>query len=226
MSLVIFLVIFIMLWLLIEIIAIVMKLTGLELSKARFQIISILTHTGFTSRESELIVQQPTRRKIASILMVVSYVAQITLITLLFDVLNNATKDLLSISIALTVVLVIIIIATQVDSLSRRFDRFAERLLKNKIKKINSNNRIDQLLNLSPEFSIYELIVDTDSFICRKTLRELHLKEHFIQVLKIDRGSEMIDFPLADMQILAGDRMIVYGKIEALTNLIMNGKEA
>lgn len=226
MSLVIFLVIFIMLWLLIEIIAIVMKLTGLELSKARFQIISILTHTGFTSRESELIVQHPTRRKIASILMVVSYVAQITLITLLFDVLNNATKDLLSISIALTVVLVIIIISTQVDSLSRRFDRFAERLLKNKIKKINSNNRIDQLLNLSPEFSIYELIVDTDSFICRKTLRELHLKEHFVQVLKIDRGSEMIDFPLADTQILAGDRMIVYGKIEALTNLIMNGKEA
>jgi len=226
MSLIIFLVIFIMLWLLIEIIAIVMKLTGLELSKARFQIISILTHTGFTSRESELIVQHPTRRKIASILMVVSYVAQITLITLLFDVLNNATKDLLSISIALTVVLVIIIIATQVDSLSRRFDRFAERLLKNKIKKINSNNRIDQLLNLSPEFSIYELIVDTDSFICRKTLRELHLKEHFIQVLKIDRGSEMIDFPLADMQILAGDRMIVYGKIEALTNLIMNGNDA
>ncbi len=226
MSLIIFLVIFIMLWLLIEIIAIVMKLTGLELSKARFQIISILTHTGFTSRESELIVQHPTRRKIASILMVVSYVAQITLITLLFDVLTNATKDLLSISIALTVVLVIIIIATQVDSLSRRFDRFAERLLKNKIKKINSNNRIDQLLNLSPEFSIYELIVDTDSFICRKTLRELHLKEHFIQVLKIDRGSEMIDFPLADTQILAGDRMIVYGKIEALTNLIMNGKEA
>ena len=215
-----------MLWLLIEIIAIVMKLTGLELSKARFQIISILTHTGFTSRESELIVQHPTRRKIASILMVVSYVAQITLITLLFDVLNNATKSLLSISIVLSVVLVLILISTQVESFSRGFDRFAERLLKNKIKKINTNNRIDQLLNLSPEFSIYELIVDTDSFICRKTLRELHLKEHFIQVLKIDRGSEVIDFPLADMQILAGDRMIVYGKIEALTNLIMNGKEA
>lgn len=222
MSLVIFLVIFIMLWLLIEIIAIIMKLTGLELNKARFQVISILTHTGFTTRESELIVQHPTRRKIASILMVVSYVAQITLITLLFDVLNNATRNLLSISIILTVVLVLIIIATQIEFVSIRFDRFAERLLKSKIKKINSNSRIDQLLNLSPEFSIYELIVDTDSFICRKTLRELHLKEHFIQVLKIDRGSEMIDFPLADTQILAGDRMIVYGKIEALTKLIIH----
>jgi len=225
MSLIIFFVIFIMLWLLIEIIAIIMKLTGLELSKARFQIISILTHTGFTSRESELIVQHPTRRKIASVLMVVSYVAQITLITLLFDVLNNATKSLLSISIVLTVVLVLIVVATQLESFSKRFDRFAERLLKNKIKKINSNNRIDQILNLSPEFSIFELIVDTESFICKKTLRELHLKEHYIQVLKIDRGSEMIDFPLADTQILSGDRMIVYGKIEALTKLIFHDNE-
>ena len=92
MSFVIFLVLFVVIWLLIEILAIVMKLTGLELSKARFQLISILTHTGFTSRESELIVQHPIRRKIASILMIVSYVAQITLITLLFDALSKITS--------------------------------------------------------------------------------------------------------------------------------------
>ncbi|PKM65247.1 MAG: hypothetical protein CVU95_16145 [Firmicutes bacterium HGW-Firmicutes-2] len=222
MSLVIFLVLFVVIWLLIEILAIVMKLTGLELSKARFQLISILTHTGFTSRESELIVQHPTRRKIASILMIVSYVAQITLITLLFDVLNSTTRSILSISIALFAMLIFIIIVTQSKYLSDRFDRFAERLLRNRIKKANSTTRIDQILNLSPEFSVYELVVDIDSFICRKTLRELHLKEHFVQVLKIDRGSEVIDFPLADTQILAGDRMIVYGKIDSITRIIIN----
>jgi hypothetical protein len=222
MSLVIFSVLFVVIWLLIEILAIVMKLTGLELSKARFQLISILTHTGFTSRESELIVQHPIRRKIASILMIVSYVAQITLITLLFDALSNATRSILSVSIALFAMLIFIIIVTQSKYLSDRFDRFAERLLRNRIKKANSTTRIDQILNLSPEFGIYELVVDIDSFICRKTLRELHLKEHFIQILKIDRGSEIIDFPLADTQILAGDRMIVYGKIESISGIIIN----
>ena len=222
MSFVIFLVLFVVIWLLIEILAIVMKLTGLELSKARFQLISILTHTGFTSRESELIVQHPIRRKIASILMIVSYVAQITLITLLFDALSNATRSILSVSIALFSMLIFIIVVTQSKCLSDRFDRFAEKLLRNRIKKANSTTRIDQILNLSSEFGIYELVVDIDSFICRKTLRELHLKEHFIQILKIDRGSEIMDFPSADTQILAGDRMIVYGKIESISGIIIN----
>lgn len=222
MSLVIFLILFVLIWLLIEILSIVLKLTGLELSKARFQVISILTHTGFTTRESELIVQHPTRRKIASVLMIVSYVAQITLITLLFNVLTQATKNILSTAIALSVMALFVIVVTQSKYLSERFDRVTEKLLKSRIKKAGTNGRIEQVLNLSPEFSIYEMIVDTDSFICDKTLRDLKLKEHFIQILKIDRGSEMIDFPQADTRILAGDRMIVYGKIDALTKMIMS----
>lgn len=221
MNLVIFLILFVLLWLLVEILSIVLKLTGLELSKARFQVISILTHTGFTTRESELIAQHPTRRKIASALMIVSYAAQITLITLLFNVLNQAAKNMLGTMIALGATTVFIIVVTQSKFLSERIDRMTEKLLKKRMKATNSNSRIEQVLNLSPEFSIYELIVDTDSFVCEKKLSELKLKEHFIQILKIDRGSEMIDFPQADTRLLAGDRLIVYGKIDSLTEMIM-----
>jgi uncharacterized protein with PhoU and TrkA domain len=221
MSLVIFLILFVLIWLLIEILSIVLKLTGLELSKARFQVISILTHTGFTTRESELIVQHPIRRKIASVLMIVSYVAQITLITLLFNVLTQATRNILGTAIALFIMTAFVIVVTQSKKLSNWFDQITERLLKKRIQKSASGNRIEQVLNLSPEFSIYGLLVDTDSFICDKTLSELKLKEHFIQILKIDRGSEVIDFPQADTRLLAGDRLIVYGKIDALTQMIM-----
>lgn len=221
MSLVIFLTLFVLIWLLIEILSIVLKLTGLELSKARFQVISILTHTGFTTRESELIVQHPTRRKIASVLMIVSYVAQITLITLLFNVLTQATRNILGTAIALFIMAAFVILVTQSKKLSSWFDQVTEKLLKKRIQKSASGDRIEQVLNLSPEFSIYGLLVDTDSLICDKTLSELKLKEHFIQILKIDRGSEVIDFPLADTRLLAGDRLIVYGKIDALTQMIM-----
>lgn len=221
MSLILFLILFVALWLLIEILSVVMKLTGLEIGKARFQIISILTHTGFTTRESELIVQHPVRRRIASILMIISYVAQVTLITLLFDMLGNASVSAVNTVAALAAVLLFIVLVTQSKYLSSHFARFTEKLLKNKIKKANSTGRIDQILNLSPDFGIYEIIVDPDSFICGKTLREVHLKEHFIQILKIDRGSEMLDFPTADTQVHAGDRMIAYGKIDALTKMIV-----
>ncbi len=224
MNLIIFLILFVLIWLLIEILSIVLKLTGLELSKARFQVISILTHTGFTTRESELIAQHPTRRRIASALMIVSYVAQITLITLLFNVITQATRNVLSTAIALGAMVLFVILVTQSKYLSDRFDDWTEKLLIKRMKKVHKGERIEQILNLSPEFSIYEMIVDVDSFICGKTLRELKLKERFIQILKIDRGDEMIDFPSADTRLLAGDRMIVYGKIDALTNMIMQEK--
>lgn len=221
MNLIIFLILFVLIWLLIEILSIVLKLTGLELSKARFQVISILTHTGFTTRESELIAQHPTRRKIASALMIVSYVAQITLITLLFNVITQATRNVLSTAIALAAMALFVILVTQSKFLADRFDRATEKLLKKRMKKANKGERIEQILNLSPEFSIYELIVDMESPICEKSLRELKLKEQFIQILKIDRGDEMIDFPNADTRLLAGDRMIVYGRIDALTKMII-----
>jgi len=44
--------------------AIAFELTGLERSLARFQALSCFSGTGFTTRESELIVSSPQRRRI------------------------------------------------------------------------------------------------------------------------------------------------------------------
>ena len=42
------------------------------------------------------------------------------------------------------------------------------------------------------------------------------LKDKFIQILKIDRGSEVVEFPNAETMVLHGDIIIVYGKIDAI----------
>jgi len=196
-----------------------LKITGLELSKARFQIISILTHTGITTRESELIVQHPVRRRIASILMIVSYLAQATLITLLFDMIYRNGNNLFVVFIVLSGFLIFIIAVTRNKFILEKFESIAEKILIKRIKSIKGS-RIDTILNLSPEFSVFEILIDEKSQICNKTLRETKLKENYIQVLKIDRGSEILDFPKADTQVLIGDRMIVYGKIESITKFI------
>ena len=220
MSLIIFFVVFCVLLLLIEILSIALKITGLELSKARFQVISILTHTGFTTRESELIVQHPTRRKIASALMIVSYVAQVTLITLLFDIIYSNKDSLFSVFAVAGIALLLIAFLTKSNRILHKFEMLTEKLLINKVKN-TKESRIDKILNLSPEFSIYEIVVYSENPICNKTLRELKLKDCFIQILKIDRGFEVVDFPTADTIIHHGDRIIVYGKIESITKFIM-----
>ena len=50
--------------------AVALELTGLEKNKALFQALSAFTGTGFTTRESEMIVGHPQRRRVVTILMV------------------------------------------------------------------------------------------------------------------------------------------------------------
>ncbi|WP_313800116.1 hypothetical protein [Cytobacillus sp.] len=53
----------------IEIFVILFRLTGLKVEVSRFQVISMMTGTGFTTDESELILGHPIRRKLATFLI-------------------------------------------------------------------------------------------------------------------------------------------------------------
>ena len=132
-------VLLIAIWLIIEILTIVFKITGLDSNKARFQLISILTHTGFTTRESELIAQHPLRRKLASILMLLSYVAQASLISLLFNMISQDTRQLLSVGIFLVIITAIFLIVTRNKYVSNKFDKLIEKFIAKRIMKQTQN---------------------------------------------------------------------------------------
>ncbi len=58
-----------MIFLVVEIAIALLITTGLEPQIARFQVVSMMTSTGFTTKESELILRHPIRRKIAVFLI-------------------------------------------------------------------------------------------------------------------------------------------------------------
>lgn len=211
------------LWLIIEILSIVLKITGLDLYKARFQVISMITHTGFTTRESELIVQHPLRRRIASVLMVISYIAQASLISLFFNAINNDQRKLVTIIAVLSGVALFVIMITRNKFLSKKFNRIVEKFIAGTIMKKTKSRSIDEVLKVSPGYAVYEILVSDASPICNLTLSSAKLKEQYIQVLKVDRGSETIDFPSANFIIKQGDVLIVYGKINSIKDLATNG---
>ena len=69
MQVIVFLV-FLGVWLLILWVgSIALEATGMQRAKARFQALSALTCTGFTTTEAESIVEHPKRRKIAAYLI-------------------------------------------------------------------------------------------------------------------------------------------------------------
>ena len=73
-------------WVITELFTIFFRFTGLPDEKARFQVISLLTGCGFTTRESEMILTNRPRRRLARITMLFGYVFNITIVSAFINV--------------------------------------------------------------------------------------------------------------------------------------------
>ena len=73
-------------WVITELFTIFFRFTGLPDEKARFQVISLLTGCGFTTRESEMILSNRPRRRLARITMLFGYVFNITIVSAFVNV--------------------------------------------------------------------------------------------------------------------------------------------
>ena len=75
-----------------------MRLTGLPDNVARFQSLSAMTGTGFTTRESELIVNYPIRRRVLMTLMIIGNLGLVSIVStfvVTFGAIGPATTPIL-----------------------------------------------------------------------------------------------------------------------------------
>ena len=73
-------------WVITELFTFIFQLTGLPAERARFQVISLLTGTGYTTRESEVIMASRHRRRLARITMLFGYVFNVTIVSAFINV--------------------------------------------------------------------------------------------------------------------------------------------
>ena len=73
-------------WVITELFTFFFRMTGLPAEKARFQVISLLTGTGFTTRESEIVLSSKRRRRLAKVTMLFGYVFNITIVSAFINV--------------------------------------------------------------------------------------------------------------------------------------------
>ena len=225
MSIVIILIILVVMWLLVEILSVVLKMTGLDLNKARFQVISIITHTGFTTRESELIAQHTTRRRIASWLMIVSYVAQVTIISLFVNILTQNEKQLLSLGILLFAAVIFVIVLTRTKYVYSKFNRLVEKILSRRLVKQRKKS-IDKILKVSPGYGVFEFVLDDGNPYCDMSLNNAQLSHLQIHVLKVERGAKTVDFPDAQFVLQQGDKLVLYGKTDSVTQIALGNLDS
>lgn len=208
--------IFILLALITEISATALKLTGLDIHTSRFQALSALTGTGFTTKETELIMQHKNRRYIIMFLMVIGPIGFIAILsTVLFT-----TKRYLALPQMLMLFLLTLLIFR--FTRSKRFMVFLHNIIERQLKRSHYPRRVvlEEILELGKECGVAELKIDKNSPYKGKTLEQTGIKDKGFIVLAIERNSEMISVPKASDTISVEDVLVVFGNISKLESLI------
>jgi hypothetical protein len=113
-ALVLFSLIILVYWVITELFTILFRFTGLPDERARFQVISLLTGCGYTTKESEMFLSSKRRRRLARVTMLFGYVFNVTIISVFVNVFLSlkATQigdELLGVLIPLVAVAIIFV---------------------------------------------------------------------------------------------------------------------
>ncbi len=220
-ALLLFSLIILLYWVITELFTFFFRLTGLPAEKARFQVISLLTGTGFTTRESEMILSSRKRRRLARITMLFGYVFNITIVSAFINVflslkIVQVEKQFFGFLIPLVTV-ALIFIFMRVPKVHAWFDnllkRTAERIFDRR-ETFNAVMLVDNIGNGSIAQVTLRCIPDEYQGL---TLAETRLRpETGILVMLVEsRGGKEVPAS-ADTVFQAGDKLIVFGDYKTI----------
>lgn len=83
---------------------------------------------------------------------------------------------------------------------------------------------VRQRLTVSKSYGVAELLVGKESLLVGKRLADSHLRDKDVVVLTINRGHTVIANPKGSREIHAGDRLVCFGKLQAMKELLPKRK--
>ncbi len=195
--------------------AIALMMSGMEQSKARFQALSAFTRTGFTTKEAELVINHPQRRRIITWLIIAGNAGLVAVIVTATSSITTSTGYNLPITIAALIggVLVLYIYLSH-SSFARWWDSFIEkRFVKSHVLEEAAT---EDLLHFIEGYGLVKLIVTEDSIFIGHSLHDVNTADNEFFVLGIERGKEWISLPRARDVINGGDKLVIYGNLNTL----------
>jgi hypothetical protein len=190
-------------------------MTGLEKSRARFQALSAFSGTGFTTREAELVVNHPVRRKIVRWLMIWGNAGIVTVIVATTSSFSASAGYFVPVNVlVLAAGLFVIYKLASSRGFTRRWEQFIEKKL---IKSPGfEESATEDLLHFLEGYGLVKKIVYEGSVLVGKTLEESRLNEKGILVLGIEREKSWLPTPKATETLIVNDSLVVYGPLPAL----------
>lgn len=201
------LVYFVIVFLVLRISTHLLVMTGLEPSVASFQVVSMLTGTGFTTTESELVLRHPVRRRLALFLILFGAFSLAVVISSLSAILSNQT-DLTQLTAVAAVLAAVLLIV--------RNKRVHERLSRILMKRINRRSEFDPMpvSELASEWRdemVMGVQLADDSSWVGRSLKDVLTEDEDILPLLIKRGDKRMRKERWDVLLQEGDFVLLYG---------------
>lgn len=205
---VIFLIIFLIF---IEFFTLLFVNTGLAYDKARFQVISMLTSVGYTTKESEHILSHKRRRKIASWVMILGYVGNVTFVSFLITLIVSG--DVPQAIMVILGIVSLIIFSIKSHKVMSCIDKCLYFIIKRKI--FGGMYVKYKALLEGKEYCIYTITMQENNFLIGKTLMESKLiRDYELQILMVERKEHQINCPKPTYIFEVGDEITIYGKLK------------
>jgi hypothetical protein len=196
-------------------------LTGVSRDLAQFQALSAFTRCGFSTRESEGIVNHPIRRRIVMHLMLLGNAGIVIAIASVLSLFIGTEEE----SVAFWLRLLVLCIGTAllwVLAASEIVERLMRRMHVWALKRWTRVEVRDYtgLLRVAKDFTVSELRVRHGEWLQGQTLAQLQLPREGVIVLGIERScGTYVGTPRGDTVVESGDSLILYGRQDSLLEL-------
>ncbi|HZU73776.1 MAG TPA: TrkA C-terminal domain-containing protein [Acidimicrobiales bacterium] len=198
---------------------VILVATGMSREHARFQARSAFTGTGFTTSESENVLNHPLRRRVAMTLMLLGNAGIVAAAGSLILGFRNGS---LAHNWKSIIELVGGLLALVSLSRSRWVDRRLTQLISRLLQRYTDLPRRDlaSLLDLSGSYAVGELAVDQGDWMAGRRLEELGLRDEGVAVLGLTRPDGTFrGAPVGSTTVHPGDVLVVYGHAGSLEEL-------
>jgi hypothetical protein len=190
-----------------------LMMTGLSWDTASFQSYSAFFGVGFTTREAEMVVNHPVRRRIIRDLILAGNIGVTSAAaTLIATMVQNSSgfRPLLIVG-RLVVGLGLLLYLTRLSWVERVIDKTIQRTLeKSGLVRVMD---YELLLRIQHGYVISEMEILADSKIANQQLRASRPWDHGVVILSIkSNGRDLPGIPNADTILRVGDVVTVYGE--------------
>lgn len=206
----------------IEIFSSIFSIEGVQIDKSKFQVISILTGTGFTTNESELMLSTKRRRKLTQILILFSYLFNITIVSTIINLFistSNVTAEELIIGVILTLTNIILLI---ILNKATRVRKFFDMIIRNiEIKRMEKRKNPMSIYDRYGDKVIAEVVlIKMNNKLKNTNVMKINI-EYGIQILVIKRGEEIISNLNEKINLKEGDVLLVFGAEKLIRKVLV-----